>query len=72
MSKQAKQVQATVRNGVKAPKRGICRMTWDLFDTATAPVTSKHLPVIAEKTGLNLTNLRIELSRYNRFNGKKN
>lgn len=70
MSKQTTK-QASVRNGVKAPQRGICRMTWDLFDTATDKVTSKHLPVIAEKTGFNLTNLRIELSRYNRYHGKK-
>lgn len=63
--------QAQVRNGVKAPVRGICRMTWDMFSTATAPVKSCHLPRIAEETGLNLTNLRIELSRYNRFNAKK-
>ena len=66
----ASKTQAQVRNGVKAPIRGICRITWDLFDTATAPVLAQHLPRVAEETGLNLTNLRIELSRYNRFNGK--
>ncbi len=62
--------QATTRSTVSfnAPRaNSICGMTWDMFACAETPVTSKHLPEIAEKTGFNLTNLRIELSRYNRF-----
>ncbi len=56
---------------INAPRAGgLCAMAWEAFaDRANKgkPVVSKDLPGIAESTGLNLTNLRIELSRFNRY-----
>lgn len=57
---------------IRPPRAGgLCAQAWELFsDGATqqgSPVTSKQLPDLALATGFNLTNLRIELSRYNRF-----
>ncbi len=50
---------------------GKCALAWETFAECEArtgaPCTSKQLADIAEATGQNLTNLRIELSRYNRF-----
>jgi hypothetical protein len=64
-------VQTTkqVRNSIQAPQRGLCRMAWDLFDSATGYVGNAHTEQIAALTGMNLENLRIELRRWKRFNG---
>lgn len=52
---------------------GLCAQAWELFaegaDKGT-PVTSAMLPDLALATSQNLTNLRIELSRYNRWMAK--
>lgn len=61
--------QATVRNNVKAPIRGICRMTWDLFDSAVDHIDPACVEKIVAKTGFNAENVRIELRRWKRFNG---
>lgn len=64
MSKQASKSTTTV--AFKAPRAGgLCWCAWVHF--ASKPTTSKDLPAMAEEHGYNLTNLRIELSRYNRF-----
>ena len=39
-------------------------MIHDLFDTATAEITSKHIPEIAEKTGFNETTVRIQFYKW--------
>lgn len=39
-------------------------MIHDLFDTATDEITSKHIPVIAEKTGFNETTVRIQFYKW--------
>ncbi len=58
------------QNGVKAPQReGSISKAWDLFDSATGAVYTAHLPQLAEQTGCNLENLRIELRRWRKFNG---
>lgn len=49
---------------------GLCGQAWALFAkgaVANAPVVSAQLPAIAAATGFNLGNLKIELSRYNRY-----
>jgi hypothetical protein len=71
MSKQAStSVQFTTT--IRPPRAGgLCAQAWELFADIGAkqksPCLSSQLPELAEKHGLNLTNLRIELSRYNRF-----
>ena len=35
-----------------------------LFETAIAPITSKHVPLIAEKYGWNETTVRLQLYRW--------
>lgn len=64
--------QATkqVQNSIQAPQRGLCRMAWDLFDAATGDIANAHCEAIAEQTGMNPENLRIELRRWKRFHGK--
>ena len=66
----SKQAQNTAVN-FNAPKPGgLCAVAWELFADArnkNKPYSSKDLPGIAERTGLNLTNLRIEFSRFNRY-----
>lgn len=42
----------------------IISMIRDLFETAEAPITSKHIPLIAEKTGLNETTVRLQYYRW--------
>lgn len=65
-----KQATSQVRNGVKAPQRGFCRVAWDAFDSANGkPILCAHMPQLADVTGLNVENLRIELRRWKRFNG---
>ncbi len=46
----------------KAPTDRVSRINflWAAFDAATDVVTSKHLPVIAEKCGLHPTTVRIQ------------
>lgn len=71
MSKQAN-AAVTITTTIRPPRAGgLCAQAWELFADGAAqqgsPVTSKQLPDLAAATGLNLTNLRIELSRYNRF-----
>jgi hypothetical protein len=61
--------RATTQNGIKAPVRGVCRMAWDLFAAAKGTVTHAHTAQIAEQTGFNLENLRIELRRFKRYHG---
>lgn len=39
-------------------------MVRDLFDSAVAPITSKELPAIAAKTGLNPTTVRLQFYRW--------
>jgi hypothetical protein len=64
MSKQAS--KSTNTTTIRAPQRfGLCMQAWAHF--ASKPTVSKDLPALAEQGGYNLTNLRIELSRYNRF-----
>lgn len=49
---------------------GLCGQAWTLFAknaAANTPVVSAQLPAIAAATGFNLGNLKIELSRYNRY-----
>lgn len=63
---------STFTTTIRPPRAGgLCAQAWELFATGAelqgAPVTSKQLPLLATTYGLNLTNLRIELSRYNRF-----
>lgn len=70
MSKTSKQV-AIVRNGVRQPRQNtIIGAVWSLLDTATGEVNSKHIPIIAEQTGLNETTVRIQFYRHRKFNGK--
>ena len=65
-----KATRAAEQNGIKAPQRdGACKQAWDLFDTATADIHAAHMPRLAEQTGLNVENLRIELRRWRKFNG---
>lgn len=57
---------------IRPPRAGgLCAQAWEMFADGAehqgSPVTSKQLPDLARVTGFNLTNLRIELSRYNRF-----
>ena len=71
MSKQASNT-AQITTDIRPPRAGgLCAQAWELFAEGAkqqgSPVTSKQLPDLALATGLNLTNLRIELSRYNRF-----
>lgn len=42
----------------------IISMIRDLFETAESPITSKHLPAIAEQTGLNPTTVRLQYYRW--------
>lgn len=52
----------------------LCGQAWAYFAAkaeANTPVTSKQLPAIAAETGFNLGNLKIELSRYNRYTESK-
>lgn len=61
---------AEERNGVKAPKRdGKCKQAWQWFDSATGTILYAHLARLAQETGLNVENLRIELGRWRRFHG---
>ena len=63
-------IRPAVRNGINAPKRtGLISMAWDLFDSATGPIAPALVNKIAEQTGMNAENLRIELRRWKRFNG---
>jgi hypothetical protein len=66
----ARKIQAQVRNNVKAPIKGLCRIAWDLFDSAKAEPTCAQMTQLSELTGLNAENLRIELRRWKRFNAK--
>jgi hypothetical protein len=71
MSKQASK-SVTFETTIRPPRAGgLCAQAWELFalgaEKQGSPVVSKQLPVLAETYGLNLTNLRIELSRFNRF-----
>lgn len=59
--------QPEERNGIKAPMKGLCRMAWDLFDLANGPIVCSHMVRLAEETGMNPENLRIELRRWKRF-----
>ena len=47
-----------------ARPHGKIAMMWDLFDSATGEITSKHIPAIAEKTGFNETTVRIQFYRW--------
>ena len=72
MSKSANANVVPFTTTIRPPRAGgLCAQAWELFADGSAkqgfPVASKQLPDLAEATGLNLTNLRIELSRYNRF-----
>jgi len=58
-----------VRNDQRAPKRGVCKMMWDLFDSASAPISSKHLPKIAEDCGWNVSTLRAVRGEWEKFHG---
>jgi hypothetical protein len=62
--------RAPEQNGIKSPKRaGFISMAWDLFDSAESYIYNAQCDEIAERTGLNAENLRIELRRWKRFNG---
>jgi hypothetical protein len=39
-------------------------MIRDIFESATKPITSKHLPVIAEQTGFHPTTVRLQFYRW--------
>jgi hypothetical protein len=57
---------------IKPPRAGgLCAQAWEAFEAhyvaTKTPCTSKDLQNIAQGLNLNITNLRIELSRYNRF-----
>lgn len=65
-----RKIQAQVRNNVKAPIKGVCRVAWDLFDSATHAPTCAQMEQLAELTGLNAENLRIELRRWKRYHAK--
>lgn len=54
MSKSSKQT-------VRVSKISMIR---DIFESATAPITSKHLPEIAEQTGFNPTTVRLQFYRW--------
>lgn len=63
--------QNQARNGIQQPRDGsLFRIIWNMLDTAESEVTSKHIPQIAEKTGLNETTVRIQYYRHRRYNGK--
>ena len=69
MSKTFDYAKNPVRNDQRAPKRGVCKMMWDLFDSATAPISSKHLPKIAEDCGWNVSTLRAVRGEWEKFHG---
>ena len=39
-------------------------MIRDLFDSATGPITSKHLPLLAEMTGFELGTIKIQFYKW--------
>lgn len=69
MSKTFDYAKNPVRNDQRAPKRGVCKMMWDLFDSASAPISSKHLPKIAEDCGWNVSTLRAVRGEWEKFHG---
>lgn len=54
--------QVQIRSHTVRPS--IIGMIRDAFDTAVEPITSKHLPVIAEKTGVHPTTVRLQFYRW--------
>lgn len=54
------QVQVRSHN-VRLSNIGMIR---DAFDAATGPITSKHLPEIAAKTGMHPTTVRLQFYRW--------
>ena len=72
MSKQASANVVSFNTSIRPPRAGgLCAQAWELFAAVAqkqgSPCLSNQLPALSEKHGLNLTNLRIELSRFNRF-----
>lgn len=51
---------STTRKAPRAERCSRISALWAAFDSATDVVTSKHLPVIAEKCGLHPTTVRIQ------------
>ncbi len=53
-----------VRSHTRAAGPTIIGMVRDAFDTAIEPITSKHLPLIAAKTGMHPTTVRLQFYRW--------
>lgn len=51
---------STTRKAPNMERTSRISALWAAFDSATDVVTSKHLPVIAEKCGLNVTTVRCQ------------
>lgn len=45
-------------------RMSLIKMIRDVFESADAPITSKHLPAIAEQTGFHPTTVRLQYYRW--------
>lgn len=70
MSSQVSKSFATTRNAPRADRCSRISAIWAAFDAAQSPITSKHLPEMAEKCGLSPVTVRIQFYAWRAHNPK--
>lgn len=51
---QTQTASTSTSSNVRRPQSGLTAAMWDLFDSATGPITTKHIRQLAEQEGWNL------------------